>query len=37
MLLTEPPLRLSDYISGAILFDETLRQSTAPGCRSPKS
>jgi fructose-bisphosphate aldolase class I len=29
MLLTVP--RLSDYISGAILFDETLRQSTRAG------
>ncbi|MGL6291050.1 MAG: class I fructose-bisphosphate aldolase, partial [Silanimonas sp.] len=29
MLLTTP--NLSDYISGAILFDETLRQSTKDG------
>ena len=29
LLLTTP--KLSDYISGAILFDETLRQSTADG------
>ncbi len=35
MLLTTP--NLSDHISGAILYDETLRQSTRPACRSPRS
>ena len=29
LLLTTP--KLSDYISGAILFDETIRQSTSDG------
>lgn len=34
LLLTTP--KLSDYISGAILFDETIRQSTKAGVPFPK-